>query len=71
MRLSDRQEKFAFFIDGRYVKEFSEYTDVNYKYHNPDLYMLNNYTIADLQVSNLDLSIGILYNFSYRVKSKY
>lgn len=70
-RFSYRKEKLTFFFDTRYIKEFSEYTNKDYKYYNQELYLLNNYTLADLQLSRLDVSLGVLYNFSYRVKSKY
>ncbi len=70
-RFSYQREKLTFFADLRYTKEFSQYTTEDNKYYNPDLYLLNNYTLADLQISNMDFSLGVLYNFAYRVKSKY
>ena len=71
LRFSYRHEKLTFFFDARYTQEFSEYTDKEHKYYNPDLYLLNSYALADLQISSIDFSIGVLYNFAYRVKSKY
>ncbi len=71
LRFSYKREKLTFFADLRYTKEFSQYTKEGYKYYNPDLYLLNNYTLADLQISNMDFSLGVQYNFAYRVKSKY
>jgi hypothetical protein len=71
LRFSYRKEKFTFFFDARYVKEFSEYTNTDKRYYNQELYLLNNYTLADLKISGVDLSVGVLYNFAFRVKSKY
>jgi len=71
IRLLYKHEKFSYFADFRYIKEFTMYNNPDKKYANLDLYFANNYTLSDIEFETIDISVGILYNFSYKVKSKY
>lgn len=71
IRLLYKLDKFSIFADFRYVKEFNLYNNPDRRYSDSDLFLSNNYSIADLELENMDLSIGVLYNFAYKVKSKY
>jgi hypothetical protein len=71
IRLLYKLERFAFFADARYIKEFSLYNNPDSHYNDIDLFLTNNYSLADIELETIDVSIGILYNFSYKVKSKY
>ncbi len=71
IRLIYKLKNFSIYADGRYIKEFVLYNNPEKRYSDPDMYFGNNYTLADIQLDNLDISIGFLYHFAYKVKSKY
>lgn len=71
VRLLYKLEKFSILADFRYIKEFVLYNNPEKRYANPDLFLTNNYTLSDISLETMDISVGILYNFSYKVKSKY
>jgi hypothetical protein len=64
-------ERFAVFTEARYVKEFANFNKPEKRFVDPDLYLANNYAISDIKLENLDISVGMIYNFSYKVKSRY
>lgn len=71
IRLLYKLEKLDFFAEARYIKEFDLYNAPDGRFEDTELFLSNNYTLADLELETIDISIGILYNFSYKVKSKY
>jgi len=71
IRLMYKIKNFSLYADGRYIKEYNLYNNPQKRYTDPDLNIGNNYTLADIQLQNLDISIGFNYYFSYKVKSKY
>lgn len=64
-------ERFAIFADARYIKELTIYNNPEKRFIDQDLYLANNYALSDITLENLDISLGLIYNFSYKVKSKY
>jgi hypothetical protein len=71
LRLSYKVERFSIFADARYIHELVLYNNPQKRFSDPDLYLSHNYVLADVMLENLDISMGIMYNFSYKVKSKY
>jgi len=71
IRLIYKLEKLAIFADFRYIKEFDLYNSPDSRYKDSDLFLTNSYNLADIEFETMDISIGVLYNFSYKVKSKY
>jgi hypothetical protein len=71
LRLSYKLERFSIFADTRYIKELVLYNNPQKRFSDPDLYLNHNYVLADVMLENLDISVGLMFNFSYKVKSKY
>jgi hypothetical protein len=71
IKLSYRIERFSIFADARYIRELVLYNKPKNRYTDPELYLDNNYVMDDIKLENLDFSLGLMYNFSYKVKSKY
>ncbi|GEM_PF-4906500 len=71
IRLIYKLENFSIYADCRYVKEFGLYNNPDKRYTDSELYLGNNYALGDIQLENIDISLGFLYHFSYKVKSKY
>ncbi|MFN8259289.1 MAG: hypothetical protein U0W24_26610 [Bacteroidales bacterium] len=71
VRLNYNHERFGFYLDFRYIKEFGLYNNPDFRYTDADLVLGNNYTLGDLKFDNLDISAGVLFHLAYKVKSKY
>jgi hypothetical protein len=71
IRVNYQLEKFHIFSDLRVSKELSLYNIPEYRFDNPDLFFSNNYVLSDISFNYMDISLGITYNFSYKVKPKY
>jgi len=71
IRLIYKLKNFSIYADGRYSKELNFYNNSENHFNDLDLNIENNYTLGDIQFENLDISLGFLYHFSYKVKSKY
>ncbi len=71
MRFVYKIERFGLFADLRYVREFDLYNNPDKHFNDLDLFLSNNYTLADVMFENFDISLGVIYNFFYKVKSKY
>jgi hypothetical protein len=71
LKLMYKLKNFSIYADCRYIKELDLYNNSEKHYTDPDLYLQNNYLLGDIQLENLDISLGFLYHFSYKVKSKY
>jgi len=71
IRLIYKVKNFGFIADCRYIKEMVLYSNPAKRYNDADMYVGNNYTLGDIQLENIDISIGFQYYFSYKVKSKY
>jgi hypothetical protein len=64
-------QKIGIFTDVAYIRELDLYNNSEKHFTDTDLYLNNNYVLGDIMLENLDISIGISYNFLYKVKSKY
>jgi hypothetical protein len=64
-------QKIGIFTDVAYIRELDLYNNPEKHFTDPNLYLNNNYVMNDIMLENLDISIGISYNFLYKVKSKY
>jgi hypothetical protein len=71
IRLLYNLERFGIFADVKYIHEFDLYNNPQKRFSDKDLYLNNNYVLGDIMLENLDISLGMVYNFSYKVKSKY
>ncbi len=71
IRLIYKLKNFSIYADGRYIKELNLYNNADNHFNDIELNLENNYTLGDLQLENLDISLGFSYHFSYKVKSKY
>ena len=71
VRLLYKFERLSLFADFRYIKELDLYNKPDNRYKDYDLFLSNSYNLADIELETIDVSIGLLYNFSYKVKSKY
>jgi tetratricopeptide (TPR) repeat protein len=64
-------EQFGVFADAKYIKEMDLYTNPGERYTDPNLWLSNRYFLSDIMFENIDISVGIVYHFSYKVKSKF
>jgi hypothetical protein len=71
IRLTYKIERFAIFTEARYIQELKIFNNPEKRFIDQDLYLANYYALSDIMLQNLDLSLGLIYNFSYKVKSKY
>jgi len=71
LKFSYKLEMLSIFADLRYVREMELFNNPQKRFSDPDLYLNNNYVMPDIMLENLDISLGVMYNFSYKVKSKY
>jgi hypothetical protein len=71
LRILYKIERFCIFTDARLAHELDLYNNPTKRFTDPDLYLNHNYVIPDIMLDNIDISVGLIYNFSYKVKSKY
>jgi len=70
-RINYTIKRFNMFLDFRYVKEINTYNNPLKRYVNSNL-IYNAYFIEDdIILYSYDISVGISFNFFYRIKSKY
>jgi hypothetical protein len=71
LRVIYKLNRFNVFSDFRLKKEFTPYNNPDKRFADSDLFLANHFAIADISMDYFDLSIGLSYSFSYKVKSKY
>ena len=63
--------KFNVYLDFRYKKELDLYNNNKFHYVSEDLFITNSYVLPDIYLDFYEISAGFIFNFAYKVKSKY
>ena len=71
MRFVYKIDRLGIFTEARYIKELTNFINPQKRFIDQDLYLANNYAISDILLENLNVSVGLSFNFAYKVKSRY
>lgn len=70
-RFTYQLKKVNFYLDFRYKKELDLYNNSESHFVVKDLFITNSYVLPDIYLDTYEISAGFIYNFAYKVKSKY
>ncbi|MEN8120713.1 MAG: hypothetical protein ABFS35_10215 [Bacteroidota bacterium] len=70
-RFTYQLRKVNFYLDFRYKKELELYNNPKSRFVDKDLFITNSYVLPDLYLDSYEISAGFIFNFAYKVKSKY
>ena len=70
-RVSYQLKKINFYVDFRYKKELDLYNNPDKHFVEKDLYITNSYVLPDIYLETYEMSLGFVFNFAYKAKSKY
>ncbi|RLD63621.1 MAG: hypothetical protein DRI95_11480 [Bacteroidetes bacterium] len=70
-RFTYQLKKVNFYLDFRYKKELDLYNNSTSRFVAKDLFITNSYVLPDIYLDSYEISAGFIFNFAYKVKSKY
>ncbi len=70
-RFTYQLKKINFYLDFKFKKELDLYNNPEHRFVHTDLYISNSYVIPDIYLDFYEISAGFVFNFAYKVKSKY